>query len=268
MVAERLQKILARLVYGAAQDPAIVRGLRPSVVEEQMKAADEMLYRGAVYARMFGLDSSPDDLKEFALGHASTTYLEGCLNRTDTQAWVLKSDPEIATEIEAELDALMDRAPWRVSRYRQRFGYTYPVRRAGDGYECIGPDDHWTPAENPHHEPFNVPSIGLWFEAPLSVQRPETLDCTWAKRGCTPADLDGSGEVDETDMEQFLSSWDLHGQGAICSTANGQCDGADIDGNGFLNEEDLAYMQAAVGCRTWKESVAHWPMTRERSRQP
>jgi hypothetical protein len=249
-----LQGLLAELVYGVAKHPAVRQGVAAEKMQEQIRAADEMLYKGAAYARMFGFDSPMEYLNGFSLGDARTTYLEEYLKTGDTKEKPVLEDGEIAASIEARLEAVRDRAPWRVDRYRQRFpldsGTPYPVRRAGDGYECIGPDDEWMPAENARHEPFHLQSPGLWFEAPLCVHGTETLDCTWARLGCAPADLDGSGEVDETDGAAFESAWDRFGRGARCNRANRRCDGSDLDRSGFLDREDRAYMEAAQGCRT------------------
>jgi len=244
------QRILARLVYPAAGDPRIIRAIGPEAAEEVIRAANEMIYRGAVYARLFGFDSSAEDLDAFARGEASISHLEAYLKMNDTQERALITDQEIAAAVEGKLAATMNRAPWRVERYRERFGETYPVRRAGDGYECIGTDDQWRPTENSRHDPFHIKSIGLWFEAPLCIHSPETLDCTWAKWGCAPADLDGSGEVDGEDVSLFEAAWGSHGCGARCNAGNSGCGGADLDGSGVLSEEDQAYIEAAQGCTT------------------
>jgi len=248
-----LQGILARLVYRTAAHPRILQANGPEVVREQIRSADEMLYKGAAYARMFGFDAPEAYLNGFAIGDARVAYVEQALERGDTAARPLLSDEEIAAVIEARLDGTEDRAPWRVERYRERFapdGDTpYPVRRSGDGYECIGPDDGWMPTENARHVPFSMSSPGLWFEAPLCVHGTDTLDCSWAKLGCAPADLDGSGIVDDADVARFESTYARYGWGAWCREANQRCEGADLDRSGFLTRADQAYMEAAQGCR-------------------
>ena len=245
-----LQKILARLVFRAARNPFVLRVQGAETMAEQVKSANEMIYKGAVYARLFGFDSPAEDLQDFALGDASTRSIEALLDEGDTTERPLRTDAELAAEIEAKLAATLDRAPWRVDRYRDRFGETYPVRRAGEGYECIGPDDDWIPTENARHQPFNFQDLGLWFEAPLCVHDTDTLDCTWASMGCAPADLDGSGQVDGADQALFDEARERYGWNATCSAANEACDGADLDGSGRLNHEDEAYMGAAQGCTT------------------
>ena len=82
------------------------------------------------------------------------------------------------------------------------------------------------------------------------MNSPETLDCSWARRGCAPADLDGSGVADASDQALFDAAWDRYGSGASCTDANDRCDGADIDGSGTLDADDRGYMAAAQGCRT------------------
>lgn len=248
-----LQAILARLVYHTASRPRILEVNGPVAVLEQIRAADQMLYRGAVYARMFGFDPPRGALDGFELGDAGIAYVERYLERGDTPEQALLDDEAIAALIESRLAATMDRAPWRVDRYRERFdplGETpYPVRRAGDGYESIGPDGQWMPTENARHAPFHIPSLGLWFEAPLCVQATDTLDCTWARLGCAPADLDGDGTADDADTALFEESYARYGWGARCSEANRHCDGADLDRSGYLNRADRAFMEAAQGCR-------------------
>ena len=104
------------------------------------------------------------------------------------------------------------------------------------------------PTENARHASFHIPSLGLWFEAPLCVHATGTLDCSWARLGCAPADLDGSGTVDEADMALFEGLYARYGWGARCNEANRHCDGADLDRSGSLNREDRAFMEAAQGC--------------------
>ena len=242
-----MQRILADLVYGCAADTRVIEAVGPVAVDRTVKDAAEMLYKGAVYARMFGVDSPLEDLDGFSRGEENTAYIESRLEIGDTAPWPLMSDQTIRDQVEARLAARLERSPWIVDRYRERFGTTPPVRRAGDGYEAIGPDDHWIPAENPRHEPFR--EFRLWFESALCIASPETLDCTWAALGCAPADLDGSGAVDDTDVARFEAAWADHGHGAECGRHNGWCGGADVDRSGRLNTDDRGYMSAAVGCR-------------------
>jgi len=247
-----LQAILAELVYHASRQPLVVEASGPEAVAAQVKAANEMLYKGAAYARMFGFDSPAEFLDGFSLGDARVADMERALDRADTPEKPLMTDEQIAAVIEAQLAATLDRAPWRVQRYRERFppdgAIPYPVRRAGDGYECIGPDDAWMPSENARHEPLSILSPGLWFESPLCVQAEDTLDCSWARLGCAPADLDGTGAVDGADRAIFQESFDRYGRGAWCHAGNDRCEGADLDRSGFLTRADTAYMQAAQGC--------------------
>jgi hypothetical protein len=238
-----IQKILARLVYGVT-----ARSPRTQETRDLISSADEMLYNGALYARMFGFDSSLDYFNGFSRGDAATQLVEGYLSMSDTADWSLISDEEIAAQIEAKLAAVNSRAPWRVDRYRERFGDTYPVRRAGEGYECIGTNDEWMPTENPRHEWFFLDATSIWFESTLCVDSPETLDCSWARLGCAPADFDNSGSVEIEDAALFSQKWTLFGEDASCSGSNNWCDGADLDRNSILNSEDQGYMDAAQGC--------------------
>ena len=60
------------------------------------------------------------------------------------------------------------------------------------------------------------------------------LDCPTSP--ACPADLDGNGFVDGTDLGNLLAAW---GPSAACA--------ADIDGDGFVNGVDLGAMLGAWG---------------------
>ncbi len=242
-----MQRILADLVYGLATDPRVIDVVGATAAEQQVRGAGEMLYKGAVYARLFGLDSPLADLDGFSTGDQHITYIESRLDMADTPYRPLLSDEEILDQVEARLAARLERSPWIIDRYRDRFGYTPPVRRAGDGYECVGPDDEWMPTENSRHECFQ--EFRLWFEAPLCVASPETLDCEWATLGCAPADLDDNGVVGADDQALFEGAWSAHGELAECGPENSWCHGADLDRSGILDGDDQGYMNAAQGCR-------------------
>ena len=245
----RLQRVIAGLVYGLAADSAsrqeLVAAYGAAAVDGWVKDAQSMLYDAAAYARMYGIDSPLDDFGGFALGDGRGRAIESYLTLGDTAAWPLKTDDEIRASIAA---ALPGEDPWIQDRYAARFGDSPPVRRAGEGYERIGPDGQWGPAENPRHVWFG--GVPLWFEAALCVDSPATLDCSWARRGCAPADLDASGVADAADQALFDAAWDRYGSGASCTDANDRCDGADIDGSGTLDADDRGYMAAAQGCET------------------
>ena len=227
-----LQKIAARLTYGANKD----------------KGAKEMLYKSATWARMFNIEWPLEDFGAFAIGDSHANQIEDMLGIADTPEWPLLTDQEIYNQVEAKLAATINRAYWRVDRYRDRFDHDPPIRRAGDGYECIGVDDQWQPTENPRHVSYK--EYLLWFEAPLCEMGPGILDCSWAKLGCAPVDFDQSGVVDSADSALFDAAWSQYGQGADCSATNDWCDGADLDRNGTLDQEDRDYLEAAQGCKT------------------
>ncbi|MBZ0273990.1 hypothetical protein K8I61_18270 [bacterium] len=245
-----LQKIVARLVYGVTTRVTASGAADLEAIADLIAATNEMLYRGALYARMFGIDSPLEYFDDFARGDAKLVYLENFLAMPDTADWALITDDQIAAQVEARLTQLANRAPWRIDRYRDRFGYTYPVRRAGDGYEAIGTDGEWQPTENPRHVWFSLDAMSVWHDAALCVNSPETLDCTWAALGCVAADIDESGAVDATDASFFADAWLAYGDGAACTSDNAYCDGADTDGDGTLTADDEAFLQAATGCTT------------------
>jgi hypothetical protein len=248
-----LQKILVRLVYGMADDKntraQMIGAMGEDVFIAYMKDTSEMLYRAATHARMFGIEWPLSDFGGFNLGDQRLNYIEAQLSMPDSVEAPLLTDTEIFNQVEARLANREIRAPWVAQRYRDRFDDVPPVRRAGDGYECIGTDDQWKPAEVPKHTVF-VNYI-LWYEAPLCNFSTETLDCTWAGFGCAPADFDLSGVVDAADWPAFNDAWTAWGMNASCDDSNDGCNGADLDQSGTLTSDDQAYMTAAMGC--WYE---------------
>ena len=247
-----IQKILARLVYGISKK----KGTRDLIIAEvgaeafatREKSTQEMLYKAATYARMFGLDWPLEDFDGFAMGEQRNTFIEDQLVMPDTTPWPLITDQDIYNQVEAKLAGWTVRAPWRIDRYRDRFDHEPPVRLNGtqDGYECIGPNDQWMPTENPSHDWFE--EFKLWFEAPLCIFSPETLDCKWAAIGCAPADFDQNGVVDSSDLTLFDNAFATWGTQAVCNQSNDWCSGADLDKSGSLNSEDQDFMNAADGC--------------------
>jgi len=231
----RVQEIMAEIVRDDGNPDRIAR-------------IEEMEYMGAVYARMFQLDSALSHISGFGRGEEHTRYLEDQLSLSDTPYWPLMSDAEIEARVEARLESISARAPWRVDRYRDRFGYDPPIRRAGDGYEAIQADGNWGPTENSRHVVLGLGGIDLWFEAALCMESLLTLDCSWARLGCAHVDLDGSGEVDGADISYFDSLWDTWGADAICTEENAYCDRADLDLSGVLNNDDREYLETAQGC--------------------
>jgi hypothetical protein len=209
---------------------------------------DEMQYMAGIYERMFQLDSPLSYVAGFERGEEHLLQLEGPLELEDTQAELLISDDEIVARVEAHLDAILERAPWRVDRYRERFGSTPPVRRAGEGYEAIQLDGNWGPVENPRHVVFGLGGVDLWFEGALCMESPQTLDCSWARLGCARVDLDASGSVDGGDVTQFDAIVVSLPSGATCDQSDGWCDGADLDRSGAIDDEDQAFLDAAQGC--------------------
>ena len=205
---------------------------------------EEGLYVSAIYGRMFDMEAPLEELGGFWTGERRTASIESMLGMGDTPAAPLLTDEQIQNAV---TEYLAGQESWIRERYQNRFGNTVPVRRNGEGYECIGPGGHWVPTENPRHIMFS--EIQLWREAALCAAAPHTLDCSWAKRGCAPADLDGSGVVDSSDHALLNEKWERFGPGAGCGAANSGCEGADLDGNGVLNDEDRNYMTAAQGCR-------------------
>ncbi len=205
---------------------------------------EEGIYLSAIYARMFDMEAPLEQLEGFRTGNEKVDRIESMLEINDTTPDSLLTDKEIQ---DCVTGYLADQKSWIKDRYQNRFGSTTPVRRSGEGYQCIGPDGRWMTTENPRH--VKLGSIPFWREMFLCTVSPHTLDCSWARRGCAPADLDGSGVVDSSDMALFNSRWEHFGRDAACDNANGGCNGADLDGNGVLNDGDRNFMTAAQGCR-------------------
>ncbi len=204
----------------------------------------DLTYHATLYARMFDIDAPMGDFKAFEIGDRMSRRIESALAAGDTPPAPLMTDEQIREKV---MSALERRERWIRERYRSRFGDSVPVRRVGAGYECIGPDGRWMATENQRH--FWFGDIQLWKEIPLCNLAPQTLDCSWARLGCAPADLNGSGSVDSADQAVFDDLWNLFGADAVCSDANGWCDGADLDKNGVLDGDDRGFMAAAQGCR-------------------
>ncbi|MCZ7582410.1 MAG: hypothetical protein M5R36_03235 [Deltaproteobacteria bacterium] len=239
----RMQQIFADLVYAAAANEAVAAAAG-GALDAVLASADEMLYMGATYARMFDIDAPLEHFGGFDLGDQRTAWIETRKDMGNTAPWALLTDPEIESEI---FTKLATKEQWIQDRYTDRFGQTVPVRRSGGGYEAIGPEDTWIPVENPRHVWFG--SIRLWNEAALCAMAPETLDCAWAARGCVAADMDDGGAVNADDTTLFDTAWTLYGDGAACSPGNGYCDGADLDGSGTLDGEDRALSRGGAGMR-------------------
>ncbi|MCC6156586.1 MAG: hypothetical protein IT350_00940 [Deltaproteobacteria bacterium] len=242
-----IQRLLAEIVYGLGADAAFAarydtaRG--PGSLIATIEQGREMMYIAAMYARMFDLPGPLADFDGWYRGEQKSTWLETPLAWGDTAPWGLITDEQIAASVEAALPG--EEAPV-IQRYRDRFGYTRPVRRAGDGYERIGPDGDWGPAENPRHQWYG--DFHLWFEAALCTHAPATLDCSWARVGCAVADLDGDTDVDADDRQMMVEEWAVWGTGASCDAGNDWCDGIDLDRDGTFEIEDRDFMDAAQGC--------------------
>ena len=208
----------------------------------------QMQYMAGVYTRMFGLEPPLSFIEGFQRGQEHLDYLESPLQLEDTEPEPLVSDEELVARVEEHLAGITERAPWRVERYRERFGSSPPVRRAGDGYEAIQLDASWAPVENPRHVVFGFGSMDLWFEAALCMASPQTLDCSWARFGCAHVDLDQNGSVDHDDLDRFDSIRGTSPAGTTCTQENNWCDRADLDQSGVIDDEDHAFLVAAQGC--------------------
>jgi hypothetical protein len=249
----KIQVILAKLVYGIDRDASlkntVVRKFGKTRYFARLDNAKEMLYKGAIYERMFGFDSPLKDLESFAPAESQIAWAVSPLSWSDTVPMVLISDERIKERIMNAVNNKKSKEPWIYERYVGRFfdadgNHNPPVKRTLDGYEFIDQNNIWRMAENPHHNYYG--GLHYWLESPLAVWSPQTLNCEWAKLGCAPADFDDSMTVDATDTAIFDGKWDAFGgEGAACPDG---CGGADLDKDGRLDVDDQAYMQAAQGC--------------------
>ncbi|MDP8223196.1 MAG: hypothetical protein P9L99_07550 [Candidatus Lernaella stagnicola] len=243
--------ILVDLVYGIKDDAVAWEKAHAELGEEAdaiLSNVGNLRYMAALYGRMYDLDTPLADFAGFDLGDERIALLEEHLTMPDTEERPLMTDQQIYDSIlHPDYGFLWSRNTWIQDRYLDVWGDMVPVRRAGDGYECIGTDGEWQATENDHHRRFS--EIMLWHEAYLCTTDPHTLDCAWAKLGCGVVDLDGSGLVDDADSSLFNHAWSLHGQGAACDEQNDWCDGADLDRSGELDAEDQSFLLAAKGCR-------------------
>ncbi|MDP6946112.1 MAG: hypothetical protein QF464_18330, partial [Myxococcota bacterium] len=199
-------------------------------------------YEAAIFDAYAGREVVVEDLKEFERAEGRIAAIEGSLTLGDTAPWALMTDEQIFDAVEEELAG--EKLDMVVQRYRDSYGETPPVRRAGDGYEARGfPLDKrpWTAVETPRHA--HVDSMVLLQALPLCRTAPHLLDCTWAVLGCGHVDRDGSGTVDEVDRPDFSA-----GSPDPCGEDNGWCGGADLDRTGAVDATDEAFFEAALGC--------------------
>jgi len=235
--------ILADLAYSGA---AAAKG---TAVEddyaELLKSTEEHLYVAAFMANLCGLEAPLEDFDNFSFGESYAAYLETVLNLDDTAPWTLLTDEEIMALIQEELDGKIDKEPWIVERYWERFPDNPPIRRAGEGYEAINAAGAWQAVENPRHYVWSARKLA--YEVPLCTKAPWVLSCDWAALGCARPDLDDSGTVDAADQtlhETLLTNY----TGVACGEDNNWCEGADLDRNGAADNDDRDFMTAAQGC--------------------
>lgn len=249
----KLQTILVKLVFGDDGDARhrafLIKKLGKDVYEQRQRRAKEILYKVALYERMFGFDSPLKNLDGFVPSEAQIAWAVSPLNWSDTQPDAILSNETIKERIANVINGKKEKEPWIYERYVNRFfdsagNHNPPVRSTPDGYEFIDQNNQWRKAEIPHHAYFG--GLHYWKESALAVWSKQTLNCEWAKWGCQPADFDVSGSVDANDTTIFLARWNASGgEGAKCPSG---CGGADLDRDGMLDKDDRDYMQAAQGC--------------------
>lgn len=202
-------------------------------------------YLTALLDAQAGLTASAADLGDFAGAEQQMSRLEAVMDLADTPAATLLTDEEIALRIDNELSGKSSEV---VTRYRDAWGTTYPIRRSGEGYEArvFAPEGatDWQAVGTPHHLVFG--GIELLEALPLCVASPGILDCTWARLGCARPDLNKDGTVDTTDTELLQQASAL--TSTDCNAENEWCGGADLDHTGKVDETDTAFMEAAQGC--------------------
>ncbi|MCB9475630.1 MAG: hypothetical protein H6684_15955 [Deltaproteobacteria bacterium] len=208
------------------------------------------IYDFATYVHAFGVGDEGFDPGDFEPGIQDGDRYDAVLSIGDTSPYALKTDEQIRTSILNALDGGREKV---VERYWAAYPdiNNPPIKRKGDAYEAIGADGEF----------HDIPNVGYqWFgaelmrEMPICWRHPESLDCTWALLGCERPDLDGSGEVDETDGGIFDSAYATYGPPANtpCNVGNDWCGGADLDHSGLADAEDVEFMAVADGC--WYEA--------------
>ncbi len=205
------------------------------------------MYEAGLLAAAGGLTVPLEDMNGFARAEWMMAYLESLPDLPDTVPAPLKTDAEILQIAQEELAGASESVQ---QRYKDAYGDTPPLRRAGDGYEARqlhnGTLTEWAPVVTHHHQV--VGGIKLLEALALCEAAPQLLDCTWAKLGCSRPDLDGSGTVDEGDKTLFAQKSTAY-PGTPCRAANQWCEGADLDRTGTVDATDGAFMDAAQGCR-------------------
>ena len=206
----------------------------------------ERFYEAALFEAWAGLEGAPaDDLGEFEIAESQMARLEALLSLPETAAAPLLSQEEISRRVLEELEKKSDSVK---KCYAEAYGDSVPIRVTENGYQARGwPESAypWREVERPHH----VVSGGfkLFYALGLCERAPWLLDCAWARAGCTRADLNADGRVDEADQELFEAARSRHASLA-CRSKNAWCEGADLDHTGRVDDTDGAFMSAAQGC--------------------
>jgi len=238
-----LHWILAELVYGVADSP--FRELPQEVYDELVESTEEHLYVAAVVGRLYGIEGPVEDLDNFSIGESRNNYIEAQLNRGDTSPYPLRDDTEIMAIIQNELDGKVDKEPWIVERYWDRFESGPPIVRDGDGYQVQDYAGDWAYVDNIDHAMYSASK--LMFEMALCTKSPWTLSCDWAALGCERPDLDADGGVDADDRTLFDAAYATY-SGQTCDAGNSWCEGADLDHSGAADQDDIDFIEAATGC--------------------
>ncbi len=214
--------------------------------EEDAARRDGYRFRAALYRAEANLPVDEAFFFDFARPEQDSAGLERLLTLPDSGPAPLMTEAEIAAKIQENLDrTTLDHV---IDRYETTYPDGPPIRRTADGYEASGTpltELPWTEVEVPRHH-----DVG-WYRfldaVVLCEQAPQWVSCDWAKIGCEPVDVDGTGTVNEADVvaiEQAVTN----SAGRTCDAQNAWCDGADLDRSGTADGSDVAFAQAAEGC--------------------
>jgi len=123
-----------------------------------------------------------------------------------------------------------------------------PIRVTSNGYEARGypeQDYPWRQVETPHH--LVTGGLELLYAIGLCERMKDVVDCSWARLGCSYADVNKDGKVDEIDSALFSTARTAFSS-VPCNASNYNCGQADLDRNGWVDDMDEAFLNASKGC--------------------
>jgi hypothetical protein len=206
----------------------------------------ERLYRAALFEAWAGLkDARIEDLGNLEPEEAQIARFEGLLSMPDTSTAPLMTQQQIDDAVRNELSGASASVQ---KRYKDAYGEEVPIRVSSNGYEARGypeQDYPWRQVETPHH--LVTGGLELLYAIGLCERMKDVVDCSWARLGCSYADVNKDGKVDEIDSALFSTARTAFSS-VPCNASNYNCGQADLDRNGWVDDMDEAFLNASKGC--------------------